>query len=330
MRSIFVSILFWCSFTPANDVSVRLDIDGPLKTVPVMDQDGKQFCYAYATAQLIDAYRFSHGDGRTDHITSPVKLAVDASAIDRQVPGGNSSRTDPNYMFPWNAIEAAKKYGSCNHLKIRDNFPDGNLEKYIDTIKSYHSQIEEMARLQWSRDKMEPVLEQCSGFINRNTGVTLTADQIYSALSANNPIEALEKYYKIQCSENIIPISLPDYSSYYKVGFSQKGKLTSDFSPIIEKALNDKIPLGIVYCQNILKEKNYPGITSPGLAKSDCIYHVSTIIGMRKTSSKTEFLIRDSYGISCLPYSQRECERGQIWITKEELEKNATHIYNFN
>lgn len=329
---LFIFCTSWVCSAKAAEQTIRLDLDGPLKNVPVMDQDGKQFCYAYATAQLIDAARFKNGDSRTNHITSPVMLAIEASQIDRSSPGG-SRRTDPNYMFPWNAIEAAKENGSCNHLKVRDNFPSKNLEGYIDGLKDYHRQIEELARMDWGLERIKrtyATVKNCQNFVHSTTGATASALSIYSALTANNPIDSLAKFYKAQCAGNNIPVNLPEYTAHFKKGFSEKGTPLDSFTESINQALSKKNPVGLVYCQNVLKEKNYRGIQGPGSLAGDCIYHVSAIVGSRTVGGSKEFLVRDSYGISCLPYAAHDCERGQVWISEKELEENATHIYSFN
>src|SRR5262245_48903601 len=50
---------------------------GPMKRIPVANQDGLKVCSAFAAAQTIDAYRFSHGEKNYEHLTSPLKIALD-------------------------------------------------------------------------------------------------------------------------------------------------------------------------------------------------------------------------------------------------------------
>lgn len=52
---------------------------GSMSRVPVMDQGDLGICYSYSATQMVDAYRFSHGDN-SEVLTSSIEAAIGASA----------------------------------------------------------------------------------------------------------------------------------------------------------------------------------------------------------------------------------------------------------
>jgi len=60
--------------------------------------------------------------------------------------------------------------------------------------------------------------------------------------------------------------------------------------------------------------------------------HASTVVGRRwhEESGKCEYLIRNSWGESCVHYQNPDrCENGNIWVDRDSLKNNLTGAYIF-
>jgi hypothetical protein len=91
-------------------------------------------------------------------------------------------------------------------------------------------------------------------------------------------------------------------------------------------------PTAITYCSSILTQWRIyegaakDGVTKERLLKSDCRGHSSLVIGRRMNPSagKCEYLVRNSWGTSCYPYSRDwSCENGNIWVEADVLTRNT-------
>ncbi len=74
------------------------------KNVPVMDQDGMAFCYGYAAAGMVDAWRFTHGDQRRDHLTSGAEAVITLGAT-------VSEAADPSVIYRKQFLDHLKSKG---------------------------------------------------------------------------------------------------------------------------------------------------------------------------------------------------------------------------
>ncbi len=110
---------------------MRLDQPGgPLEPIPVLDQDNVNLCYAFVASQLVDAYRFSHGDSNDQHLTSPLAAAVFASADDPEM-------TDIDYGLVTETIEAIRRYGSYNYNVVFGKRGEDALKEYFQQLRKY-------------------------------------------------------------------------------------------------------------------------------------------------------------------------------------------------
>lgn len=99
----------------------------------------------------------------------------------------------------------------------------------------------------------------------------------------------------------------------------------------LDRALDaEKGVPGIAYCSGVLlsnKFSSYDGIRIKG-ANTYCASgddHVSIVVNRRPGKNGCEYLIRNTYGVSCNSYSW-PCKNGQVWIPEKELLKNLKGV----
>lgn len=146
--------------------------------------------------------------------------------------------------------------------------------------------------------------------------------------------EALNEFLGIYCPEKSL-IKLPElaYKNYSLKNFEA-----------VKQSLRDTMrgspaqPALIGYCANILKTPDYLGtssrtrITHNGALtlkdlEESCKGHANLVIGRRKSGTKCQYLLRNSWGSDCDSYaSTLNCENGNIWIDEEILMKNAISL----
>lgn len=89
--------------------------------------------------------------------------------------------------------------------------------------------------------------------------------------------------------------------------------VTDEFIRTIDEQLEKGSIVGISYLASILYSED-------SLLKDTA--HASSIVDRRfsEKSGQCEYLIRNSHGKSCSPYSKKlDCKDGQIWLPKDQL-----------
>src|SRR5262245_59927593 len=119
MLGLFLSLLAPLAFAEVTQ-EFRLDKTPAMEKIPVMNQADTNICASYATAQMIDAYRFSHGDKNFDHISSPVRTAAGGATLERREQGAR--RRSMEFMWPWSAVRYARQNGTCPHDRVMKLF----------------------------------------------------------------------------------------------------------------------------------------------------------------------------------------------------------------
>ena len=300
--------LFNLSF--ADDCSdMRLDKNGgPLEKIPIMDQGGTNLCYAYSAAQMIDAYRFSHGDNNYKHLTSPLGVAITYKSNDE-----NSN--DLDFGRHTGAINQTIRAGSCSLKSLPIEYRDLPIEEMLYMITT-----------------------ELENFENENAK-DLYCDLKYYGIKidsikglkeiANNKKFYLELFKKT-CETRRIDIPRATMKAHQLPSISKR---ESVLTSLLLNRLNrtNPQPVGIMYCTNIRTNKKTFGISNSNIVdKEKCgDLHASIVIGKRinKKNGKCEFLVRDSFGTSCHPYDW-PCENGQFWVEASALTRNIaqTHV----
>lgn len=325
----------------ANCADVRLDQNGgPFEAkIPMYNQRNTfAICYAFSLSQMIDAYRFSHGDQETSHRTSPVAIAVAFSAK-------NYDKLSVEYGSAVEAFQAIKDFGSCDFAYLRDELRKaGNSTAFIREYFEIFSKLNQ------------------EGYTNHHTIKPFFNEKFYSELSCKlvplpinqvnlkllveylnkqNPLQFLNQIISDICKHKSIPLdhfNLPELKSLNKIaGVKLTETIASRF-----KETNPQ-PVTINYCQDVRFNKNHRMYSDDGnmafvvdsinhsfVLPSCKISHESVIIGTQQKGGKCRFLVRDTFGTYCDPKTEAfECENGQFWIDQDALERNLHRISYF-
>ncbi len=277
---------------------VRLD-KSILKSVPVLDQDGSGLCYAYTAATMIDAYRFSHGDSDVRFTTSPLALAVQTKG---QSENGNG----------WAHEVLANAAKICNHQEVSKHFQSTDFWT-------------ENGRKFWSGrfTNFDYYCSEARAWVSNMIGSSNTRNMeaIGSLDLSDRAVTA--KMAKICSSSESKPLKIPIRKAIEVRsidGFPSRSVVADK----IKSLLNGKNPqpVGINYCEDVLRDPKVAAVNDRGKKENCKNHHFSTIVGSQiSEKGKCQFLIRNSYGTSCMPYKW-PCERGQIWVDEDELSKN--------
>jgi hypothetical protein len=316
-----------------------------MEKMPILDQKDFSNCYAAAASQMIDAYRFSHGDKRTDIITSPVALAVSAKSYHEAVFALNieaktkfgltlqgadviTSDLQPSrfLLAGYNLKDLTSKYPDLEYLNVKyldegsledifiRSMQDGGKIRVCDktTIENIlrNGRDLEMIQQMW-RDSEKNIFNyalsaQRCAFRSKDFVQTMHAIQA-STLKSNLP-EYLQTLVDTACAKSSVETKIPPLSN------------CANSFKILHHVLSQKNPqpVEVHYCANFMREA-WKG--------EKCVSHFSVITGRRKTATgKCEVLIRNSWGKSCKGYPKPEnCENGQYWVDEQTLnEANPT------
>lgn len=345
--------------------NVRLDQPPhSMAHVYVRDQGPFRDCYAAAAAQMIDAYRFSHGDTRYNLATSTL-MAATQNARDEFFPklqishgdtcscigtvakhGGCSALAEnlsdgswPDYyMFHYQMW--ADELEKANAVAVKDNIdflvyltgqpPEYDSEKELENEKRYNRLLEQYAQ-NVCKDLTKTTIQKKS---------MPSVQFIEEFLAADNSAGLIEFLLAKLCTgANHFEVKLPSCGEHI---FNRVIPDVSGHERQISGLLNqpNAQPLAIKYCSAVLRKgSSYEGnpLNFPlGMGKEakDCGLHESLIIGERK-SPKTghcQYLVRNTWGVSCNQGYAKEwdCESGSIWIDQDALTKNIYSLSYFN
>jgi hypothetical protein len=352
----YLFLLLQLNICIANEcASLRIDLPtSPTSKIPVYDQDSLGICYSYAAAELVDFYRFSHGD--TDNtITSPIVAALKSGSADwfrKDIDGGDIEKV----------ILSIKKNGICDHRFIRDHWDSYSTKPFLDQMLNYfemHKQYvkkvnsnlsikSQILSLFGSKSTVKSPYHPCNDLINLGFPKDLipSAEILDKLLSQNDPLVFLSGILERACHKYSKKIFIPEPTvASGSLPFGSNDKSSSDSIIAMINDQLDKKPAqatAIGYCGKMLHHKDYIGInrrTSHGLdwsgqvhrkgsienVKDDCGPHASVVIGRRMSHGRCEFLIRNSWGSGCEGYPW-DCEKGNIWVDSEKLAANTIKL----
>lgn len=315
----------WAKETTSFLPDIRLDSSGfSMEHISVKDQKSIPFCYSFAAAQMIDAYRETFDKSEEKHFpTSPVAAAIWASWDT-----GLTYHQTLNYGgFLCEAMDSILRYGSCDEGETNEIFHSIQRSKENSKSKSFSSLIVEKKF--------------------RELAIRGPATEEESELDINFESDEWDQgNLKMKILKNLVDESCSGANtnlSHLRLQCITKRRKDSDklegqsLIKIVQKALNQgnrSQPIGIKFCSNVFDEgPRYIGIQKKEIGKlswkKNCHIHYSLIIGRRLKKGKMEFLVRDSYGKDCgssTLHSSWTCERGSIWIGEEALINNLLEI----
>lgn len=300
-----------------------------MEHVPVRDQGALGICFAYSGSDLIDAYRFSHGEKDYSKLTSPLACAVETSAkIHRKV---KMTSDGPEYPFENGdacpLINKLRPEGSCdlkamNHaLGADEDSATQRLNKAFELYRSRRVPAAAIICRNFSNPQSEAA--QIKGALLEDAPLRYFQYEVARACPLNSRL----KFEAPLCQETV-PKANGDFIRTFNKHFDQ----------LLEKAQ----PMEIGYCADLLeKGRSFSGVVKNNRIRPLVHYdlckgydakdpeddgaHSSTVIGRRLAHGKCQLLIKNSYGTSCNDYSSDwDCEGGKIWVDEETLARNVT------
>jgi hypothetical protein len=294
-----------------------------MEHVMPMDQHDLPACYAFTAAQMVDAYRFSHGDTHYGHQTSGLAAALGTAVHNRQtsIAGG--------MICP--VVDSIAEAGTCDQRSVLSMIGIyGNMKVLAQLYDRYRATgMPQTALRDWVVDQIISQLRAmgASGpMVPSRQSVALLLEQssqttfLNGLMSADCPNGHQYTPQIGQCKK------LPDPWTYTHVMASIQSRLS-------QRAAQ---PIGIDYCAAVLKHgRGYLAEAHYGSADA-CYPHASLIIGRERDSAgRCRFLVRNVWGTDCksnrhLEYSSHwTCEegKGNVWVDAEDLVKNTIRAF---
>ncbi|MBF0313173.1 MAG: hypothetical protein HQK50_14940 [Oligoflexia bacterium] len=315
----------------------RLDLNHlSMVHVPVTEQN-LGMCYAFASAQMLDAYRFSSGDQDYSKQIDPFALAV----AFKQKNYNNDAYTYPKHLPPNNyqyGVTFGWVRGVLDVVNAEGGACLGNNEKIKTLAEEYKNNYSQIKKneldqfityfLNHHHDLFEGVEKSCSEFSEKEEHLQNAGIRFVNFFKA-----AIDQF----CTS--------DERKNFSIKYDHIGpKHRKEFKNFIDSHLqmSKAQPVAVRYdCNVVYFGRKYPGI-DPSLQQESLVdekyphQHVSLIIGYRmrvKTSlfgheKKTrQYLVRNSWGIECGKYSKDwKCDNGNLWIDEEVLLKSINSL----
>lgn len=350
MRRLLAVLFLISSPALAAEDCAPLRLDAPGKSMaemPVYSQNDVGLCYSITAAQMLDAYRFSHGDNRRAHRTSPLALAARfqkekiAAAVEKN--GGlykltpeNLFSEEPLGVYPVDSYLGYLENGTIKSLldSMRDPLTGKTQSCNDEVVKRYIRESKDVKNLVelWKAPRNVPrtgalssqaasLCEALAPDSPARMGAALEA----AAIKTNLP-DFIQTFIQGSCDKSTLNVAMPVPS---RVARHQGDRDSEALKRSLHAALDLKNPqpAGISYCSSVYFDKN-SSLLDP---KRPCgLDHGSVVIGRRKTpQGKCEFLVRNSWGPYChygTLYDGQNCEKGQYWIEENRLADNLVFV----
>jgi hypothetical protein len=341
--------------------TVQLDRSGgPMSYIPVHNQKDLGICYAETAAQLVDAFRFSHGDRQFDRLTSGMQAAFSLGDEMKR------NKVDGGKVCP--VIRHLEAAGSCDQRAVLSFYrikasPKQFTEILAFEYQRYHRYIQENG-LKGDTDTASNFYNEFDTRSYKKTQlVKETTFRIQKFLTkAGFPRSAIPSFREIHLNleqdrvlkfiEGVLSPSCKQLPKRNTAASQQMPKC-NEMRVVHEgpKKLIDVIhaelsapnpqPVAISYCAGVLKQgESYRGLVylrkgaqCAGESRGNGL-HASLVIGRRKNprTGSCEFRIRNSWGPSCgsrkkPKYSKDwDCDHGNIWVSQDALMNSIYEI----
>jgi hypothetical protein len=306
----FLIILLMGSFAFAqNEACSEIDLNkdpSSLGLVPKWEQGDTQLCYAFTTAQLVDAYRIKTGElNAAQFMTSPLVLAS------QTIQQYNSKGTTYRGGKIEHAFKTAREKGSCNAKFISDRWGKKTAKKVINLLSQCYARNQ--------KEDKSKVAEEClADLIDEDiTKEILPSKEAFEKFLEHSKEDFISSILSSPCKEMHMA-AIPPPKRYFRP--------KADTMNMVEKVnqlLVEKIPVGVNFCAEAVGDKNHVGhrqknewICNKGLR------HSAIISGRKNIDGKCHFLIRDS-GCESLNKTQKLCENGEYYIEEKHLVENS-------
>lgn len=280
----------------AEDCSeIRLD-QSVLKHVSLANQGSSNLCYAYAAAQLVDAYRASQGV-----LTSPISPLLLAAQTIRAT---DDERNSIYGGWVQTALETAQKEGLCTGSPLTP--PDALLQELEMLYKKSRAGEDKSAIAAKVRDVL---LQQGAQFVP-------SQDDIQGFLSLG--LSKFVGHALASTCKGSVDIPLPSSQSLFRRDSGSQG-LASE----VHSQLEQNHPVAVNFCADVVTRRSF----SPRYGDNSCSRHYAVIVGRANIEGQCHFLVRDS---QCDKYKTKDgspiCKDSQYWILNYQLMNNTDGI----
>jgi len=330
-----LSLITSNAFATCDDY--RLDKDGGvMEDMPVLNQRNVGSCYAQVSAQVLTAkLRLSDPKKYKDVMVSPLSLALgfreysDKNRYSSQnIPKRVNVIDGEKTYFPLNASEA---FPICEYKDVESkisqldfNFLFGNTSKALETVFASPNN-ETINKISY---------DLCTQDNPQSHNLKDIRDVLSEVIKNDSPVKFVRYLIEGECKPIEIAHGLVNVNGQHPAMSHNEVEIMNFVDKMFDA--RHKLPIAIDYCADFFHQgasargrKEF--YASNDTSEDSCGAHASVIVGRRtsispKNGEKTcEYLIRNSWGTSCLGYNAEytaKCEQGQVWVTKETLLKN--------
>lgn len=274
------------------------------------NQGAIAWCYAYTTADLL-AHRFkiprvSASDTAITYNRHEIPLAQRAlysvyfSIFDRE-----RLNSEHEYGFMAIALQQAMKRGAC----YESDFPSQTMTRVTrsgnrtvamsDAIKDIHNQRQAIDR--------GDVRSPGDPYAIKN----VSSDEFYKILTQEKKNRMFYAFTERACANN----RFMDFGNVHVVYRVKNARIFEE----IDRVLESGNIVGFDYFSSVLRN----------IESKNSGLHASSLVGRRKNpeTGKCEYLVRNSYGSSCMSYDARlACENGNLWVPMDVLKPRLIDI----
>lgn len=321
---------------------IRLDSPGGVfEGLQVFDQEDTQTCYAFTAGQMIDAWMKKHQLNQNGFQVSPIPLAYGQAV---RVLSNDEEKWAPDsvkFGYLTYAWEEAQDSGVCDYRKVNFRWANDSLMTNINSIQfTFFKEPEKpTSKEKVLRQKYEELVEYMEklGLPAKRFPKYKKFREIYK--KSENPLFAMDQIFQWSCKQPLRK-KLPDLKALSLTNEKEpfpydRHKKTEVFVDAIARQITSpqSLPVGLVYCANVLSNPNYGDVGVSGKTPANCYVHYSVVAGKRITKSgRLDFLVRNSVGKRCDFYGPRSsyCTQGQIWVPADRLAANTMEIFTID
>ncbi|RZA06727.1 MAG: hypothetical protein EOP11_09565 [Proteobacteria bacterium] len=330
------------NLVPKSKAQCETTPDASKKLGPVRSQGGLGWCFAVVAADLLSAEtgkRLSHADLALQFYRNVPNM----KATDRF---GNPMRPDPSVIEFWSgvtdqAVKQGAERGVCTEAEVSsDDFmletlTARNLDigRDIVPLKAVGANV-----LHSIEESVGKTLDQMAEFPQETCFSVqdammllpkLNSFQVIAALSsARSKEEAIHWLFQQGCRRE--PLGLKkDWKFRTFQSLPERSAMPgTDLLPKIDEALKAGKPVAMGFDA---KRYSAYGANDPSVKR---LLHAAILVKREFRAGQCMYLVRDSQGPGCMsfapPYNDADhCERGQYWVTEQDLAETTLEVSRF-
>jgi hypothetical protein len=326
LQSIVITLaLTTLSSHAADDCSyVRLDDPGgSMEHVHLRNQLVGD-CYAYAAANLVDAFRFSHGSRDYNRPSIPDYSAAENKSLT------NYKTIAEGYVA--SVLGTMKTFGVCAPDETTVVQKNGaKLAEKLQDIVQLYSIAEADLQLENTKNGIRVYRSDiskpyCDLMASNIADLFPSVAVLLQNFKDQNATQTAFDSYEKLCAQNMVPINIPEPEE--PGGQDREGKKETIDSLLSQK---NPQPIGLTFDHSVYRQgRSYSGNDITGHERAD---HAVIIIGRRRGSgNQCQYLVRDNANICDKKISNFDvskdwdCFDGNAWIDSDQLMKSADQL----